>query len=523
MFIFQNTDFSILLVCDDEKQRKLLVTLLEESYQNVYVAYDDKEAVSHFKMFPIDLVIKYVRKYRDGDLSIVEKCRSINTEIPVFAIYAFPKIEFFTKTVELGVDKIFSTPVNEDMLIRALQLSCNNKTTERMLLDQIKQLDDYKEAIDRSFLVSKTDVNGIIIDANENFCKVSGYTKAELLGKTHSILKHPETSKEVFETMWETILDQKIWRGRMKNLSKDGEVYVVESVISPIVGSDGEIKEFISIRQDVTKFIKIGRKVIEQEKEKKEMEKEHYRIMNKTKDDFLVVFTHELKTPLNAIINFSNSAAKRIAKIDSPRTEALIDMMQVIKSNGNDMLQTINNILDLSRLKSNRLEYKEDKFTLQDIFDDLLSRFDALIQEDEVNINIQHVYLDTNLVFDKYRTSQIISNILSNSIKYSNKEVSIFADIVEEQLVLTIEDNGPGIDDKEKIFELYEQEDDDGIKRASKGTGIGLHFVKLLCEGMNIDMKLEDSEKLGGTKFSFGFELIESEKQRIVHEENISC
>jgi signal transduction histidine kinase len=198
-------------------------------------------------------------------------------------------------------------------------------------------------------------------------------------------------------------------------------------------------------------------------------------------------------------------------------------MMQVIKSNGNDMLQTINNILDLSRLKSNRLEYKSDRFTLRDIFDDLMSRFSALIQESEVNIDIRADNLDIELVLDKYRTTQIISNILSNSIKYSHKEVLIFADIVADRVILTIEDNGPGIENKDKIFELYEQEDDGGIKRASKGTGIGLHFVKLLCEGMNIDLKLEDSKRLGGAKFSFGFEIVESEKQRIAHEENISC
>ncbi len=523
MFIFQNTDFSILLICDDEKQRTSLVSLLETTYQNVYVAINDDEAIKNFKMFPIDLVVKYVRKYKDGDLDVIQECRNINTEIPIFTIYSLPKIEFFNKTVSLGVDRIFPTPINEDMFIRALQQFCNNKNTQRMLVDQVKMLDDYKEAIDRSFLVSKADLSGRIIDVNDNFCKVSGYSRSELMGQNHNMLKHPETKKEVFENMWNTILNQKIWRGRIKNLTKDGEEYVVESVMSPIVGSDGEIKEFIAIRQDVTQFIKTGRIVIEQEKEKKEMEKEHYRVMNKTKDDFLVVFTHELKTPLNAIINFSNSAAKRISKIDSSKKEALIDMMQVIKSNGNDMLITINNILDLSRLKSNRLEYKEDKFTLKDIFDDLLSRFDALIQESEVNISIQSTVLDTNLVMDKYRTSQIISNILSNSIKYSHKEVLIFADMVEDRLVLTIEDNGPGIENKEKIFDLYEQEDDDGIKRASKGTGIGLHFVKLLCEGMKISMQLEDSQKLGGAKFSFGFELKESEKQRIGYEENISC
>ncbi|MCH9813679.1 MAG: PAS domain S-box protein [Epsilonproteobacteria bacterium] len=518
-----NTDFSILLICDDSDQRDFLVGLLEAAYQNVYIAINDEDAYSQFKMFPIDLIIKYVRKYQKGDLEIIQKCRDIDDEIPIFALYSLPKIEFFNRSVELGVDRIFPIPINESMLMRALLQYCNNKTTQRMLLDQIKLLDEYKEALDRSFLVSKADSTGKITHVNENFCKVSGYSKEELIGQNHSILKHPETKDEVYKEMWGTILSQKLWRGRIKNRAKNGEEYVVESVISPIVGSDGEITEFISIRQDVTQFIKAGRMVIEQEKEKKEMEKEHYRAMNKTKDDFLVVFTHELKTPLNAIINFSNSASKRIQKIDTPKKDSLIEMMKVIKSNGYDMLQTINNILDLSRLKSNRLEYKKDKFTLEDIFEDLLSRFAVLIEEGGVHLDLKKENLDLELVMDQFRTTQIISNILSNAIKYSHKEVLIFADIQSENLILTIEDNGPGIENKEKIFDLYEQEDDDGIKRASKGTGIGLHFVKLLCEGMSVDLKLEDSKKLGGTKFTFGFALTDAQKERVVHEEDISC
>ncbi len=523
MFVFQNCGFCILLVCDDLKRKNLLLNLLKESYENVYSTLNDDDAVKLFNLHKIDLVIKYVRKYKDGDLQIVEKFRKDKLEIPIFAIYDLPKIEFFTKTVEVGINRTFPIPINKDMFLRAIIHYCNNKATQKMLLDQIKLLDDYKEAIDRSFLVSKTDPDGIITDANENFCKVSGYSKEELLGQSHSIVRHPETHVRVFKDMWKKILNRGVWKGRIKNLNKNGETYVVESVISPIVDSDENITEFIAIRQDVTKFIKTGRLVIEKEQEKKEMEKEHYKILNKTKDDFLVVFTHELKTPLNAIINFSNSASKRIEKIDSPRKDSLIEMMQIIKSNGYNMLLTINNILDLSKLKSDRLEYKKDKFTLGDIFDDLMSRYDALIQESEVNINIKRSYMDNKLLLDRYRTTQIISNILSNSIKYSNKEVLIFADIVDNRLVLTMEDNGPGIVNKEKIFELYEQEDDNEIKRASKGTGIGLHFVKLLCEGMSINLKLEDSKKLGGTKFTLGFELLKDEKKEVTYEKNINC
>jgi signal transduction histidine kinase len=270
---------------------------------------------------------------------------------------------------------------------------------------------------------------------------------------------------------------------------------------------NGNLKEFIAIRQDVTGFVKAGRKVIQKEKEKKEMEKEHYRVMNKTKDEFLVVFTHELKTPLNAIINFSESASKRLQKIDTPKKESLIEMMRVIKENGNDMLETIINILDLSRLKSNKLEFKRERFTTLELIEGLLLKFDGLINEGEVEILMDKENLDQILIFDKTRVMQIISNLLSNAIKYSNKKVSIYGILENDQLQLVLEDNGPGIEKKDKIFELYEQEDDGDIKRASKGTGVGLHFVKLLCEGMNIDLSLEDSASLGGSKFTLTFNI----------------
>lgn len=522
MFIFQNNDFAILLVCEDDAIRKSISSKLEESYSAVYSVCGDKEAISTFRMYPIDIVIKYVKKYKEGDLELIADCRKLSTEIPTIAIYDFPKMPFFTRAVELGINRLFPYPLNEEMFMQALQYYCNSKVTNKMLIDQVKLLDEYKTAIDRSFLVSKADAHGIIIDANENFCKVSGYKRHELLGQNHNILRHPDSKDEMFKEMWKALQNKQTWRGRLKNIAKSGEEYVVESVISPIVDSDGRIKEYIAIRQDVTQFIKAGRLVIEQEKQRKEMEKEHYRMLNKTKDDFLVVFTHELKTPLNAIINFSNSAAKRIEKIDTPKKDSLIEMMEIIKNNGNDMLQTINNILDLSRIKSNRLEYKKDRFMLKDVFSDLLCRFDSLLEEAEVKIAINWNHMEEEMVMDKFRTSQIISNLLSNAIKYSNKEVSIYADIDNNIVRLTIEDNGPGIANKEKIFDLYEQEDDDGIKRASKGTGIGLHFVKLLCDDMHIGLELTDSEALGGAKFALEFTLdTYVKKTRITDEEYI--
>lgn len=119
-------------------------------------------------------------------------------------------------------------------------------------LAQGKLLEQYKHAVDRSAVVSKTDKNGIITYVNDRFCEISGYTKAQLLGKPHNIIRHSDMPRETFRQMWQTILAKRPWYGIVKNRKKDGGFYFVDTVINPIMGCDGAIIEFIAIRYDVT-------------------------------------------------------------------------------------------------------------------------------------------------------------------------------------------------------------------------------------------------------------------------------
>ena len=113
----------------------------------------------------------------------------------------------------------------------------------------------YKKAVDVSSIVSKTDTDGIITYVNDKFLNVSGYKEAELLGKKHSLISHPDTPLEVFDDLWSTIISKKTWSGQIKNLKKDGTSYTVVSTIIPIVDKDDNIIEFISIRQDITQLL----------------------------------------------------------------------------------------------------------------------------------------------------------------------------------------------------------------------------------------------------------------------------
>ena len=105
-------------------------------------------------------------------------------------------------------------------------------------------------------IVSKTDLKGIITYANTPFCKLSGYSKEELIGKPHSIVRHPDMPKAAFKDMWDTIQQGKRWRGFVKNLRKDGKYYWVEAVIQPIFDEDENIIGYISARKPVADEIK---------------------------------------------------------------------------------------------------------------------------------------------------------------------------------------------------------------------------------------------------------------------------
>ncbi len=126
---------------------------------------------------------------------------------------------------------------------------------ENSILRNISLLDEYKNAVDRSSIVTKTDIRGIITYANEKFCEVSGHTLGELIGKSHNIIRHDDMSKEAFGKLWKQILDKKAWSGTVKNRKKDGTSYTVDATISPILNHKGEIEEFIAIRNDITENV----------------------------------------------------------------------------------------------------------------------------------------------------------------------------------------------------------------------------------------------------------------------------
>ena len=125
----------------------------------------------------------------------------------------------------------------------------------------INELKQYINILDKSFIITKADLEGIITYANGNFCEISKYSKEELIGKPHNIIRHPLVPKKVFKDLWETITKGEIWENKLKNRAKDGSTYYVNTIIAPIKDEKGNNLYYISFRQDITELMKLKNKI----------------------------------------------------------------------------------------------------------------------------------------------------------------------------------------------------------------------------------------------------------------------
>ncbi|GEM_PF-409427 len=172
-------------------------------------------------------------------------------------------------------------------------------TMRHELRKTLSFLDNYKMAIDESSIVSKTNKKGIITYVNKKFCELSGYTEKELLGKPHNIVRHPDTPKEVFQEMWATIKQKKIWKGIVKNRTKDGEDYIVDATILPLLNEEQEIIGYVGVRHDITEL----------ERSREEIQKQKIDLLtklpnrNQLQEDLVV-----MKSPVLFYFNIDNFA-----------------------------------------------------------------------------------------------------------------------------------------------------------------------------------------------------------------------
>jgi PAS domain S-box-containing protein len=161
--------------------------------------------------------------------------------------------------ITVSSDELRNSNAQLKKLLDERSESLENKTIENKEI--INLLHQYKDAIDQSLIVSRTDKRGIITYVNEKFCKTSGYSEKELIGRPHNIVRDPYNSKELYKNIWETITNKKIWTGTFSNRKKNGDIYYVNSTIIPLLDAEGNIQEYMGLRDEITTQIEYQKKL----------------------------------------------------------------------------------------------------------------------------------------------------------------------------------------------------------------------------------------------------------------------
>ena len=391
------------------------------------------------------------------------------------------------------------------------------KRFEQNLERSLKEVSNYKYALDESSIVSITDQKGIINYANDNFCKISKYNCADLIGKDHRIINSGYHSKEFIRNLWVTISNGKIWKGELRNKAKDDTIYWVDSTIVPFLDGNGKPYQYIVIRTDITEqknieaeltTAKIVAEFATSNAKEAQMDAENATEIAenavKAKQQFLSNMSHEIRTPMNAIIGFT----KVVLKTDLSLKQK--EYLNAIKTSGDALIVLINDILDLAKVDSGKMTFEQTPFRLSVSIAAMLHLFETKIQEKNLSLTKKYDNrIPEVLSGDPVRLHQIILNLVSNAVKFTaSGNITVSVHLLSETddnvtIEFAVKDTGIGIPENkiEKIFENFQQASS-GTSRLYGGTGLGLAIVKQLVEpqGGNIRVKSTIGE---GSTFSF--------------------
>jgi len=330
--------------------------------------------------------------------------------------------------------------------------------------------EQYKNAIESSNIVSRTDIHGIITFVNDEFCRISGYSREELIGRDHNIVRHPDVPAETFRRLWDAILDKQTYHSTVKNLAKDGSTFYVNTTITPILDARGEIDEFIAIRYDVTKEIQLQLQL--QEKQEMLLWQSRFASLGQ----MMANIAHQWRQPLTEL-TLSLYNLKKAALSD--QHEEVMAIYQESKHLIQSMSQTINDFQNFFKPGK-----EKEPFHPHESLTNALALLKKILQKEMITL---HQDVDRNIMIlgIQNELTQVLVNLLQNAKDalidkgISDRHITVTVSQKEGHAMISIEDNAGGIPPaiRGQIFEPYFT-----TKHASQGTGLGLFMSKMIAE-----------------------------------------
>ncbi len=485
-----------ILVCDaDNRILQRLSSWIKAMGEEVFIFDDAINAKEMFIELKPDILLVSQELKNMGPIEFIDSIKSINpSQAVILMLNSDADNNIFKRSIDLKVDKYLNMPVDASVLFSTIEALSQEKIWHEEFRSQKRLLQDYKDALDLSFSVSRHDINGKIIYVNDLFCTTS---KIRYVDAMKGLINPLENSNEDMQIVWDALKTDFIYRDRQIFKIENTEDHIIDITAVALFDDSDKVYEYLVFSNDVTEVINASRKLKVQEIDKRIQKLAHAKELNKMKDSFLTVFSHELKTPLNSIINFSEYIKKHLLKEDFKKRDVLVEQVSEINTSGWNMLDMITNLLDSMKLRDGEIDLSKSDFLLHKAVDEILLKYVHDLESIKVTKILPNNCIINN---DRKRVLQIIDNLISNAIKYSKNNIAITLKTNASVFVFEIIDDGAGFEDTSKVFELFSQSNEDNMTRTAQGTGVGLFVVKKLCDAMNYSITLASSKQLGGAR-----------------------
>jgi len=357
--------------------------------------------------------------------------------------------------------------------------------TAEALAESLKEVADIKFALDQSTIVAITDQRGIINYVNHEFCRISKYSREELLGQDHRIINSGYHPKEFIRKLWTTIASGKVWKGELCNRAKDGSIYWVDTTIVPFLDADGKPYQYVAIRHDITELKQAKEEIQQQAAEL------HRAAQLSFIGELAAGLAHEIKNPLAGIQGAVDILIRRRESSD-PELEVLTGIRQQVER----IDGTVRALLDRARPRTLHRERTSVAELTGRAVNVARSQLGAGAKGKQVRVEFEPPAHDLVLSIDPSLIEDAILNLIINAIEAVPDDGRVRVEIrkelndsepehIQDEAIIEVSDNGCGIaaEDLTRIFNPF-------FTTTDGGTGLGLPAVRRIVRvhGGRIDV-----------------------------------
>ncbi|MCK6512320.1 response regulator [Myxococcota bacterium] len=468
----------LLVVDDNEVNRDLLRRRLGKAGYVVDEAEGYSSAVRKMDQQCYDLILLDIMMPEVNGVEMLRRLRKLysQSELPIIMVTAKDESEGLGESLQEGANDYITKPVDFPIALARIKAQLMRKRAESALKESESRLRDLFEHA--SDMIHVSDEDGRILYANKVCCSILGLVREEVEGGQIEALLHPDEIGNYRAVMARLLEHEQNERFETRFVRRDGGILEVEGNVSCRL-YDGN-KTLRGIFRDIT------------ERKRVEM----------LKNEFVSIVSHELRTPLTSIMG---SLGLMVGGVVGELPSAAVGMLDIAYKNSQRLLRLINDILDIEKIESGKMDFSLKRHALRDLLEQAIESNRAYAQSFGVTLQLDVAAgFCAEVLVDGDRLIQVLTNLLSNAIKFSPKGGVVRVRLLPDQdrALVEVIDQGSGIplSFQPRVFEKFAQAEASST-RLKGGTGLGLSIARAIIERLHGDIGFRSGAGMGTVFF----------------------